>query len=124
MLKRVLVAALVLLLTATPVVLAQDMSQQPGLGQSQYVNQTQYVPPNLNDLAQLDANNNLIINCGALIQRLAQLEQVSADTLASDLQLRLAMLQAEDLAQLCRDKGYTSPGSGQTSGSNPTNVGS
>ena len=108
-----LVAVLVLLLAATPLVLAQEANQQ-NADQSQYAdqytNQAQPVAPDLKDLTSLDANGNLVVNCAALIQRLDQLAQGGEVANSPDLQLEMAQL--EDLSQLCMDDGFTPADSG------------
>lgn len=75
----------------------------------------------LKDLTSLDANNNLVVNCATLTDWLTHFQQVGQDTIVNDPMLQLEMMQAEDLAQLCSDDGFSS--SGQPSGSTSTNSG-
>ena len=146
MFKKVsaLMLMLVLLLASAPLVLAQvteqqqDVSQnqptQPGqqdLSQNQPTqsgeqntsqNQpTQSPTSSLKDITELDANNNLVVNCGALVDRFAHFPQIGLDKIANDPNLQLEMMQATDLVQLCTDEGF--PNNGQPSSATPTNSG-
>ena len=144
MFKKVsaLVLVLVLLLVSAPLVLAQVTEQQQDPSQKQSTqpeqqdasqtqptqsgeqNTSQNQPTqspisSLKDITELDANNNLVINCGALADRLAQFPQIGIDTIANDPNLQLEMMQATDLVQLCTAKGF--PNNGQASSATPTN---
>ena len=93
---------------------AQSGQQNAGQNQS-----TQSPISSLKDLTELDANNNLVVNCGALVERLAHFQQIGKDTIANDPNLQLEMMQATDLAQLCTADGFTN--NGQPSSTTPTN---
>ena len=93
---------------------AQSGQQNAGQNQS-----TQSPISSLKDLTELDANNNLVVNCGALVERLAHFQQIGKDTITNDPNLQLEMMQATDLAQLCAADGFTN--NGQPSSTTPTN---
>ena len=101
----------------------QDASQtQPTQSGEQNTSQnqpTQSPISSLKDITELDANNNLVVNCEALADRLAHFEQIGLDTIANDPNLQLEIMQATDLVQLCTDEGF--PNNGQASSATPTN---
>jgi hypothetical protein len=104
-----------------PQTTSQDQPAQSGQ-QNAGQNQPPQSPiSSLKDLTELDANNNLVVNCGALIERLAHFQQIGKDTIANDPNLQLEMMQATDLAQLCTADGFTN--NGQPSSTTPTNGG-
>ena len=115
MLKKAttIVAVLILLiLVATPIVLAQ---QSPGTDQStgeappnqdQPAGETQPSLPALENPYVLDANGNIEIDCGAVFSNLVQLEMV-AEQLQNDPQFQTELQQAQNLAELCINGGFS-----------------
>ena len=123
MFKKVstLVLGLVVLLVSAPLVMAaqdttgqqndsQNQPAQSGQQNASQTQQTQYPIPLLKDITKLDANNNLVVNCGALVDMLDYFQQPGKDTVANDPNLRLALMQATDLEQLCKADGFTKNG--------------
>jgi hypothetical protein len=136
MLKKVtiLAATLMLLLAAAQLALAQQdtgTGQPPQDGQApapdpaqqetgqQAASQPQTQPagegqapaPDLDGLMHLNQNSNLVVDCQAVSERLAQLNQL-AQTQANDPQFQPVLARAQDLAQLCADSGFTPSGAG------------
>lgn len=117
------VVAAVLLLTIAPLVLAQEDAAQPAqeaqttapdqtqqdATQAQYAQGAQPALPDLSGLMRLNENNNLVVDCGRVSERLAQLNQLG-ETQGNDPLFQAALARVDDLAQLCADGGYTPPG--------------
>ena len=108
-----LAIALVLLLVAfAPLVLAQqspETDQSMGEAtpnQDQPAGGTQSSLPTLENPYVLDANGNIEIDCGAVFSNLVQLEMV-ADQLQNDPQFQSELQQAQNLAQLCMNGGFS-----------------
>ncbi len=132
----ILAATLMLLLAAAQLALAQqdtgtsqpvqdeqataapDPAQQDA-SQTQPAGEAQAAPPNLDGLMRLNENNNLVVNCGAVSERLGQLQQLR-DAQANDPQFQSVLAQAETLAQLCASNGFVPPSAGEPNGSNST----
>ena len=71
--------------------------------------------PSSNDLTHLDPNNNLVIDCPAVSNRLAQLEAASPGT---DPQTLSALTQVEELSRLCGDGGFNPSNGGGANNNN------
>lgn len=118
MLKKVpiLVVALALLLAASQLALAQqatDTTQQPqqqAPSPDQPTGEAQPSQPGSNSFAQLNENNELVVDCQALSDGLAQLQQAGG-TQTTDPQAQSLIAQGESLLQLCEASGFT-PGAG------------
>ena len=123
MFKKVstLALGLVVLLVSAPLVMAaqdttgqqNDSQNQPAQSGQQNASQTQQAQspiPLLKAITKLDANNNLVVDCGALGDMLDYFQQPGKDTVANDPNLRLALMQATDLEQLCKADGFTENG--------------
>ncbi len=129
----ILAATLMLLLAAAQLALAQQdtgTSQpvqdeqatapaQQDASQTQPAGEAQAAPPNLDGLMRLNENNNLVVNCAAVSERLGQLQQLR-DAQANDPQFQSVLAQAETLAQLCASNGFVPPSAGEPTGSNST----
>jgi hypothetical protein len=121
MLKKVpvLVVALALLLAASQLALAQqatDTTQQPqqqAPSPDQPTGEAQPSQPGSNSFAQLNENNELVVDCQALTDGLAQLQQAGSSQ-TTDPQAQSLIAQAESLLQLCEASGFTPGGGGGT----------
>lgn len=100
---------------------AQQNTGQQDASQTQPAGEAQAAPPNLDGIMRLNENSNLVVNCGAVSERLAQLEQLR-DAQANDPQFQSVLAQAETLAQLCASNGFTPPSAGEPSSSNSTDA--
>jgi hypothetical protein len=86
---------------------------QQDTGQTQPTGETQPALPGLDSFIHLNTNGNLVIDCQAASDMLAQLNQ-RGETEAND-QSELIVVQM--LAQLCADSGFTPSGAEQPSDS-------
>ncbi len=127
MLKKAtaLVVVLALLLAASQLALAQQAADQQPASTPQSAGEAQASQPNQNQFVRLNANNNLVVDCQALSDGLAALQQ-TGDTQTTDPQLQSELALDEGLLQLCLDKGFTPVDSGSTAPttSSPTDTGS
>jgi hypothetical protein len=134
MLRKVTILAvtLMLLLAAAQVALAQqdtgttqpaqdtqsstapDPAQQEDASQTQPTGEVQASPLNLDGLIHLNENNNLLVRCEAVPERLSQLNQLG-EMQANDPQFQAALARVNDLAQLCADSGFTPSSAGESS---------
>jgi len=89
----------------------QHQTGQQDASQAQPAGEGQASIPGLDGLMRLNENNNLVINCEAVSERLAQLNQLG-QTQANDPQFQPALARIESLAQLCADSGFTPSGAG------------
>src|SRR5919202_3338184 len=115
MLKKattIVAVRMVLILVAAPLVLAQqspETDQSMGEAtpnQDQPAGGTQSSLPTLENPYVLDANGNIEIDCGAVFSNLVQLEMV-AEQLQNDPQFQTELQQAQNLAQLCINGGFS-----------------
>ncbi|MDQ3835104.1 MAG: hypothetical protein M3315_16090 [Actinomycetota bacterium] len=103
-----------------------DPSPQSMIPDTSPTSASQAAGNNHNGLMHLNADNELVVNCQALSDRLATLQQ-AGDTQTADPQLQSEVALAEGLLQLCQDKGFTPVDSGSTatpSTSSPSDAGS
>ncbi len=85
--------------------------QQQTASQDQPTGEAQLPQPNQNRFVHLNANNELVIDCQALSDGLANLQQ-AGDTQTTDPQVQSQLALAESLLQLCEANGFTPSGSG------------
>ena len=113
MLKRAtaLVMVLALLLAASQLALEQQAADQQPASTSQPAGEAQAPQPNQNQFVRLNANNELVVDCQALSDGLASLQQAGETT---DPQAQSQLALAESLLQLCEANGFTPSGSGGT----------
>ena len=126
------VVAMVLLLGVAPLIAGaqEDAAQPQPAGEAQTVapdpaqqDATQYAEgaqqdalpdlaqptlPDLSGLIRLDENNELVVDCERVSERLAQVNQLG-ETQANDPLFQAVLARVDDLAQLCADGGFTPP---------------
>ena len=88
---------------------ASDPPQQTA-SQDQPTGEAQAPQPNQNKFVRLNANNELVVDCQTLSDRLASLQQ-AGDTQTADPQAQSQLALSQSLLQLCEANGFTPSGS-------------